>query len=480
MVRMLVLGMAVACTTPESVTPTDGPTNPDPTTAPLPPPTPTTPDPKPTEPKPEGAVADLTWAYDADYLGPFDVSWTQTEAAEVVIEYAIDGSWQSTPPIAGTAGPNQATVVGVPLGYTAPWRIVVSDGSVVNGPTPFTALPIPDDLPTATVLTSEPTLWEPTANFWVMSINQFAEDWGGGVYWLFVIDRQARPVWATRTPLGQNRGILYAQISQSGDHILWDEIHWGNYAGSVAHRTYLDDPIADIDIPGHHHALIEHPDGTLAWGGAVQGYSGTEILFERAPGATEVDEIWRCSDWTAALNCFGLASNSIWYDPTSETYLYSWWSMESVIQIQRSTGEADWWSRGLGGGNMIYGLDGEYGFDPPNTRFRWQHGLELLPNGNLLASTDENDTTWVREYEIDDTNEVLREVWSFDSGIRARFNGDTRRLPNGNTFLGIGAASQVFEVTSDQQIAWRLRFSNGKMLGRADMVEDLYTLVAPR
>ncbi|MEN0062938.1 MAG: hypothetical protein AAGA48_12365 [Myxococcota bacterium] len=483
MVRtLMVLAMATGCflerngngtDTPDPGTadptqPTDNPdTNPDPD--------PTNPDPDP-DPDPAGVIDDLAWQHNAHHLGPFSVYWTQTEAATVFVEYQVDGAWERTRAVDGLKGNNEATVIGVPLGMTADWRVVMEDGSLtVDADKPLVARPADPDMPIATIDVNDATLW--SGDYVLVSINETGCDWCGGVYWLFIIDRAGRPVWATRTGGTDLRAILYAQISQSGDSILWDEIHWRDREDSEAHRTYLDEPIEDIDIPGHHHSMLELPDGTIAW--AAELSNGSEGLLELAPGATAPTEVWSCSDWSVALQCFGGGSNSIWYDAATDSYVYSWWSMESVVEVDRASGTSTWWSRGRFSNDMIFDEPGEYGFEPDSSRFRWQHGLEILPNGNLLASTDENGTTWVREYEIDRTDEVLRDVWGFNSGEYAQYNGDTRRLPNGNTLHGLGARSQLYEVTTTGTVAWWATWSRDKMLGRAEIIDDLYDLVAP-
>lgn len=436
-------------------------------------------------PTPEDLViGNLSWAPNEDYFGPITATWQQTDDAPVRVEYMVDDEWQSTREIAAVAGVNEATIVGIPLGTTSPWRIVTAGGLVqVDAATPIEQRQPNRNMPLPEIDTSVPDRWEPTANYIMVSINQDRCSWCPGTYWLMIIDRLGRPVWATKTRPGH--WILYAQISKSGDSILWDDIN--EEPDSVANRTYLDEWIEEIDVPGHHHAMIELDDGTIAWGsGSWQTY--TESIMELAPGATAPSELWRCDqDWPALdldhsyggytwSGCFG--SNSLWYDPASDAYQYSWYSVESLVEIDRSTGESSWWSQSDWLGTQ--GLDREFTFDPPDSRFRWQHGVEILPDGHLLISSDDADSTVVREYEIDRTNKILRQVWSFDPGILADYNGDTRRLANGNTLHGLGAASVLYEVTPDGTVVWQATFQRNKMIGRADLIEDLYDLVAPR
>ena len=437
-------------------------------------------------------VKKVSWELSEDFVGPVTVRWEQSDEAPVRVEYLVDEVWQSTHLVQGKEGANRATVVGVPFGTTSDLRVVTERGDLsFDASTPIVQRDAPSKMPLPTISDSLPERQEPTANYILLSINQNACAWCPGTYWLMIIDRQGRPVWATKTPPAH--WILYAQISASGDSVLWDDIDesddYSSFEGySVARRSYLDAPIEEIEIPGHHHAMIELPDGTLAWaaGRFEDDYTGYEAIMERAPGAEVPDEVWRCDeDWPALSltysysgykydGCFG--SNALWYDSSSDTYQFSWYSVDSVVEIDRSTGESVWWSESESLGNP--GLGPEYGFDPPSSRFDWQHGVQVIDDGNLLLSTDDEDSTLVREYEIDHEAKVLREVWSFDPGISAEYNGDVRRLANGNTLHGLGAASVLYEVTHDGTVVWRAEFARDKLLGRADLIEDLYNLVA--
>jgi len=450
------------------------------TTAPT---SPTTPTPDPTSPTvpDDGPIRKLTSESLGPYLGPIEVAWTQDAAGTMRVEYDVDGEVRSTPPIEARAGENSAVVVGVPFGTEAAWRVVAVDGSLAaEAREPLVQYPVPSSLPAPTIERADPARWEPTANWLLVSISDEDCDWCARNYWLVIIDRAGRVVWATRTPEPfVDQGILYAQVSTSGDHLLWDVIDWWSTENSVAERAHLDRLSERIGGPGHHHALVEHPDGTLAW--AAESGS-TERLYELAPGATAPTEIWACVDWPAANRCSAGRSNSIWYDPATQTYVYSWWSMDSVVEVDRVTGASNWWTPSYDFGDIDPGLPGEFGFVPKESRFVWQHGLQVLDNGHLLASTDASRTssTRVAEYVIDRDEAVLEEVWSYDPGERARYNGDARRLPGGNTLHGLGARSILYEVTPDHTVVWEAHFLDGHMIGRADVIEDLYALVAPR
>ena len=117
-------------------------------------------------------------------------------------------------------------------------------------------------------------------------------------------------------------------------------------------------------------------------------------------------------------------------------------------------------------------------------QFLWQHGVSWTPAGTLLMSTDieppgGSRSTAVREYRLSEEDGTLSEVWTFDPGVLAGTNGDAWRLDNGNTLHTVGSAGQLYEVTADGDVVWRVDFGGRYLLGRSELVSDLYALVSP-
>jgi hypothetical protein len=63
--------------------------------------------------------------------------------------------------------------------------------------------------------------------------------------------------------------------------------------------------------------------------------------------------------------------------------------------------------------------------------------------------------------------------------VHADTNGDTHRLPNGNTLHGIGSSGQVKEVTDAGDTVWHLDFRSTRLVGRVELLDDLYRYVSP-
>jgi hypothetical protein len=260
----------------------------------------------------------------------------------------------------------------------------------------------------------------------------------------------------------------------TGDHILWDEAtFWSDFdggEGSTVHRTYLDEEIEEISTPGLHHAFVELPDGTLAWGS--QDHGGGEALVELAPGAPDETVVWTCADdWPGVGGC---ESNCLYYDETRDSYLYSFYTNSSVVEVDRATGESLWWA-----GTVADGYD----FNPPEARFTWQHGISWTDDRTILLSTHRTDagpsTTFVREYELDEDAGMLNQVWSHDSAVFAETNGQAWRLDNGNTLHVIGSGTSIKEITVANEEVWVVDFEGDKLLGHGQFMPNLYNFVAP-
>jgi len=458
---LIFFSLLAACTVAEPVeNPVDNPVdNPDTDTG------------EDTDTDPNAAARQLDWRLHDDHESLVYVSWLQKAAGEITIEYNLDGQWVSIPTHDGVEGENEALVVGIPYDTDADWRLTTSGGEVFDGDT-ITTGDLSSGFPLPTVVSGDSGKWLPGGSYYLGSLTESDGNyWDGRDFWTFIIDREGRVVWANLTP-SQN-WTLFAQVSVSGDHILWDEqTFWSDYdngAASTVHRTYLDAEIEVIGTPGLQHSFNELPDGTLAWMSSYHGGSYNESLVERAPGATDVEVVWACGSWGARDGC---ASNGQFYVADTDSYLLSFYSNESIVEVSRSTGENLWWAGARRGG---------YSFDPPSAQFAWQHGISYTDAGTLLVSThNENSTsTIVREYAVDHKERTLTEVWSFDPEIFGAYNGDAWRLDNGNTLHTVGSAGRVKEATADGEVAWDVNFGGHRLMGRGELIADLYSLVSP-
>lgn len=427
----------------------------------------------------------LNFTLNEDFPTVAEVTWTQTKPGPIQVEYSFDkGQWLQAPPIDGVKGENGQTLVGIPYDVTAEWRIIGLD-LVKDSPNPIETPAHPGTLPLPTVVSANESGWDADDKYLLTSVTGARSGtgeilgWGTpGPFYTLILDREGRVVWSRRTVRG--RWTLYAQRSITGDHIIYDD--FSNTPDSnnpaLAVRSYLDEEIEEIDIPGHHHAFIELPDGTIAWGDREA--TGGEAIMERAPGATTTTEVWKCSDWSGRTGGRGCISNSIHYDPGSDTYVISFYTVEAVVAIDRSTGDTLWYAgRDVDSNGLT--------FDPPSSQFWWQHGIKLSPEGTLLLSSHDRDggpsTNFGIEYDIDLKNGVLRRIWDYDAQAFASTNGDIRRLANRNVLHTVGSSGVIKEVDDQGNTVWHIDFKakgdRQRLLGTSEYLDDLYELLSP-
>ena len=246
---------------------------------------------------------------------------------------------------------------------------------------------------------------------------------------------------------------------------FWPE--WDEGAGSRVHRWKIDGTAVEtVATPGLHHAFTELADETLVWGAADWE---TEALVARPPGGL-ISTLWRCDEFHDLVGSDQVCqSNSLsWHEP-SDTFLYSFYTTSTVVEIDHATGESlRWWGH----------LPGSWEFDPVESAFHWQHGAVFTDEGTLLLSTYSAEMVpegVVREYALDADTETLRQVWTFGEGefLWTVTGGEAHRLPGGNTLHNQGSGGRLREITPDGRVVWDVAFGD-RLLGRTVFVDDLY------
>lgn len=415
-------------------------------------------------------VSGISSTLDEDYQTLLIVSWEQLAPATVWVEYEVDpGEWRTTPAQDVGAGEMSQVLLGIPYEHSVTFRVAndFGQGAVYSESFEDNTHLIPDDLPLPTTVEGDAAGWDPEMNYVFMSLGK-----DGGRYHTFVIDRQGRVVWARKNPA--NTVSLHPRISHDGTQLLVDEsTFWSLFDGgeaSVVRRMYIDGTVVDaVSTPGLHHPFTDLPDGSLAWA-AMDGLD--EIIYHLDTDGT-LNEVFRCQEYIRSKGSQRYCgSNTLWYDASTDHFLYSLYSIETMIEVDRSTGEV---VRHFGH------LDGGWSFSPEESIFWWQHGGYYTEAGTLLVSSrgEDNDTeTVIREYALREDTQTLEEIWSFGEGegIYGDVMGEAHRLPGGNTLHNMGSAVQLREVTPDGQVVWDIVWEEQTM-GRSTPVEDLYDLL---
>ena len=293
-----------------------------------------------------------------------------------------------------------------------------------------------------------------------------------------------RYVWALETP--DEHWSIFLRQSRDGTEILWDEAtYWSSFSGDgedgQVHRMKIDGTItASVATPGLHHAFVELGDGRLAWGDASADWY--EDLVEYAPSG-EIVTVWSCEDFLSTLDLpEGMSeeeqwkynyceSNTLYWHEETDTFLYSFYTNSSVIELDQSGNTLHYW-----------GQNPSWDFEPSSSQFSWQHGAHFLEDGHILLSTHTTAgelETVVREYVVNEETQALEEVWSFGEGegIHADTAGEAHRLDNGNTLHNYGSSAHLREVNPGGEIVWEVDWSGNRLLGRSVFLEDLYNFL---
>jgi hypothetical protein len=402
------------------------------------------------------------------------VAWEQRVEGEVWVEYAVDADvWRASPKQTLPAGQGEQVLLGVPYEHSLSYRVHLENEkeSFVSGGWQIETSDLPDGLPDATLHTLDLTRVDDVTEYVLLSIDEVSA-WRTHA---IIIDRQGRVVWLRSSE--EDGVVFHPRLSLDGQHILLDHnTYWSgsfnNGVGSRVDRLYLDGTILhSYETPGLHHPFTELPDGRIAWG-AVDGANETLEIIDEAGVQTS---LWDCAPFNSSVGESGYCqSNTLSYRADTDTFLFSMFSSETIIEIDGTTGDSLRW----------FGhVNGSWDFDPPESAFWWQHGGYVTPAGTLMTSSKEVDggsETVIREYVINEATQTLEEIWSFGEGegIYGSEMGEAHRLENGNTLHNYGQGCRLREVTTEGEVVWDVSF-NSDFMGRSIGIGDLYSLLGP-
>lgn len=405
------------------------------------------------------------------------VTWTQNTHADAHLEFSFEeGIWRSSPVKSRDAGPQTELILGVPYDTLVTWRLVLSDGTIeVKSDDDLVSTgAYPYDAPFSTVHVNEPDLVDSqNAPYFLVAFPVAGESWAGSPWWALIVDREARPVWALESPF--DRSFMHARVAWDKKTLLLDHnAAWPDNEADASEvvRTWIDGTVDHVfPTPGLHHPFTDLPDGSIAYG--AEEPFGEHILIAHEDG--EVEDIFDCQAWLASVGGFGYcASNTITYIEATNKFLFSHYPFETIIEVDRDTGNVErWW----GDANSTWD------FNPPDSKFTWQHGANITPEGHLLTSCDTiggTVETVVREYRIDDEHETLHQekTYGFGEDLYGGVMGEAYYLPNGNLLRNTGAVARVQEFTPDGAVVWDVEWFNGA-IGRSMPIVDLYALEPP-
>ena len=407
------------------------------------------------------------------------VSWDQVEACTGVVSYRFDDEdWRASPSASLGPGAQEQSLVGIPYASEVELQLEqdCDGGSWTSLIVQTQTDPLPDGLPHGGLITAVGGAWDPSWAFILTTIDSRSDHSNPDATWTVILDREGRTVWAL--PTQAFRITIAARVAQDGASLLLDlNSFWAIFDGGEASQVLRVDlegrEIEAYDTPGLHHPFTELPDGTIAWG-AVSGWNDTIELLDPASG--QQTSLWSCTVFHQQVGAVTpCSSNTLNWSDARDSYLMSFYSTDSVVEVDATSGQTLRW----------FGqLDGSYAFDPVDSAFWWQHGAYFTDEGTLLLSTlngQPGDETLVREYSLDESSQTLHQVWTFGDGegIYGHEMGEAWRLPNGNTMHNMGTAQRLREITPEGEVVWDLGWTRGSYIGRSTGIADLYELLPP-
>jgi hypothetical protein len=405
------------------------------------------------------------------------VTWDQEYATdEAWLRFTFENDeWYESPPKSGEAGAHEELILGVPQNTKVTFHVVTKSGDEeVESPAyEATTGDLPSTFPYKTINIYRPDLASP--NRWMLGV----ADGGGyyhGPFFVFIMDRQGRIVWY-HADIADNPIIGFPRVSKDGRYIFFsNRTPWSENEGfepSVVKMTLDSKFFERVHLPLSDNADMT-ADGSILFNTGIFDYSDS-WLMESLPNGT-LREVWSCSA-VFGDDCY---SNTVNWNPLDDTVLLSYPYPNTVVEIDRATGELV----------AMYGEEpGSYTFDPDIWGFDFQHFPNITPEGTLMVSTHIPDfgKHAFMEFEIDRDNEVLMEKWTYREGDEwADAMGEAHRVPtgDGNILANYGSAGIIKEITPDKEIAWKVTFfgldEHGTMevmVGHCTLLDDLYALL---
>jgi len=417
------------------------------------------------------------------------VTWTQLKAADsTALDFSFTGAGTMTSHgKPGATGAHQDVVLGAPEKTEVTLHIVSRSGGVDYKTKDYkgTTGALPSGFPRPQLVSYDATLASPER--WLLgSVENSTGGCGDlscyydGLFWIFIMDRQARIVWYWADPAA-NASSAYPRVARDGEYLVFDKAGVASLRSGATgvvkmtlDRTYYQ----TSTINRVNDAIDVTPEGGVLYDndGDLHEYSkqGTDRL------------IWSCRkqfpNFSGMLDCY---SNTVNWVPADDTVLLSFPYVSTVVEVSRKTG-------------MLVGqygnAPGSYAFSPAPWKFQFQHSPTITAQGTLLVSTHLPDYAEeappgpmhhaFEEFEINRTTKTLTRKWMYSEGAEwPAFKGYNLRLANGNTLVNYGSGGVIREVTADKRNAFQVKFDvptgddyDNKLVGNTVLVSDLYSL----
>jgi hypothetical protein len=424
------------------------------------------------------------------------VTWQQTMAADTTqLEFSFEaGNVMRSRAKPGAVGMHTDVVLGAPASTPVTIRIVSRVANVDYATRDYmgTTAALPTGLPVPTVTMYDAMRASP--HRWLFgAVEKSAAScpttasacncngpscYNRGVFWTYIMDRKGRMVWYY-SDAASNATSSFQRIARDGEYIWIEKRPYGRSGAHAVLRMTLDhEHFEQIDIPDLADSIDVTTDGYVLYNSEGSNWQ----LKERNIETGQTRNIWSCP--AAFGSGFACYSNTVNWDPTTNTIMTSFPDENTVAEIDRS-------------GTLVatYGdRAGGYTLSPSNYTFEFQHFPNLSPSGTLMLSSHEpghNDTYMptagdhqFQEWTIDRTARTLTLLWSYNAGPEwAMYKGMAIKLANGNVLANYGSGGVIREITQDKTTVFHVKFDApitddfyNHFVGNNVLIDDLYAL----
>jgi hypothetical protein len=398
------------------------------------------------------------------------IRWRQLRMSERVwLSWTFEGELLSSPAVEVAPGLAHTYLLGLPAGAVATDLVLHAEiaGREQTLPLPDAVTgSLPDELLAPVAVR---TAWL-SGEFLLTSVDVGERPFYGPCYTV-ILDKQGRIVWYRRS--AGERLTWQPKVSRTGAYLLIDELatyDLDDPGPAVVHRVTLD--LAwqqSTELPGMMLAFDELEDGSFVHD---ERESETAFYLSRLWPDGQHERLWSCEPWMALYSdgWWACATNTILWNPQRQTVLWSTFRTDLLLELEPT-------------GVLLheYGpYPGGYTFDPPSSAPHEPHGPTWSPSGTLVVSTHDEaeQRQLVREFEVDEEQGVLRELWSHEGEIYAEYGGQAQLLPNDHVLWQLGTAGVVQELTREGQVLWQVQWPE-HLVGHVTLLDDLYPLVSP-
>jgi len=301
-------------------------------------------------------------------------------------------------------------------------------------------------------------------------------------------------------PLATMEGVQFAILDLQGNYVWWrtdfamacfraeydpatqviSTCSADNADGShFTTESLVDGTGTTIVTPVGHHDFVALDDGSyLALGEErrqVEGMTvvGDTVVHVPATGG-DSDVVWNAWD-SFEYDGIGVESpngmswphlNSLEYDEASGKLLLGAYSRDSILQVDRATGDIDW---ELGGEHDDFGLEGSERFVHPHSPRRVGNELTLIDAGETDGSAR------VLSLDIDESAWSATVAVSVEGGAvgGSSILGNAEHVDGRRFFVAWGSAGTAVIMERDGTVLWQADNELGVALGYGQYVPSL-------